>query len=228
MGILKQMKLLHCQYTALSLLSLIIFTLPAYADKIKNPTAVFAGLDKITGRIIAFEVGINETVQFGSLQLTPRVCYSRPSSEAPQTDSFIEVDEINASNEYKRIFSGWVFASSPGLSAIEHPVYDLWLAQCKGGATVIKSAPDPIEELQPSPKPENTVRIKPEDAGKLTLEEKAARDAVRAANRAKTTPLQAAQPTQRFFPTNVPPPKQGGGGDISAPLSLDPASKGGN
>ena len=197
---------------------------PSFADKIKNPTAVFAGLDKITGRIISFEVGISETVQFGSLQLTPRVCYSRPSSEAPQTNSFIEVDEINASNEYKRIFSGWIFASSPGLSAIEHPVYDLWLAECKGGTTIIKTAPETLEPPQAAPKSENTVRIKPEDGGKLSPDEKSARDATRAASKAK------AAPTQRFFPTNVPPPSQGGGGnvDIAPPLSLDPASKGGN
>ncbi|MCA3512668.1 MAG: DUF2155 domain-containing protein, partial [Rhodobacter sp.] len=51
---------------------------PALADKIKNPTAVFSGLDKITGRIISFEAAVDETVQFGSLQLTARVCYSRP------------------------------------------------------------------------------------------------------------------------------------------------------
>ncbi len=200
------------------------FVSPSFADKIKNPTAIFAGLDKITGRIISFEVGISETVQFGSLQLTPRVCYSRPSSEAPQTNSFIEVDEINASNEYKRIFSGWVFAASPGLSAIEHPVYDLWLAECKGGTTIIKTAPDTLEPPVAAPKSENAVRLKPEEGVRLSTEEKAAKDASRAASKAKTAP------TQRFFPTNVPPPSQGGGGnvDIAPPMSLDPASKGGN
>ncbi len=192
-----------------------------WADKIKNPTAVYAGLDKITGRIIAFEVGIDETVQFGSLQLTPRVCYSRPSTEAPQTNSFIEVDEINANNEYKRIFSGWVFASSPGLSAIEHPVYDLWLSECKGGTTIIKTAPEVVEAAPLPPKAENAPRVNPLEGGKLSPEEKAAREA-------KTG--RAGAPSQRFFPTNVPPPQQGGGGgrDLPPPLSLDPAAKGGN
>ena len=114
----------------------------ALADKIKNPTAIFAGLDKITGRIISFEVNVDETVQFGSLQLTPRVCYSRPNYEAPQTTSFIEVDEIGATKEEaKRIFTGWMFASSPGLSAIDHAVYDIWLTECKGGTDVIKTPP---------------------------------------------------------------------------------------
>ena len=68
----------------------------ARADKISHPIAIFNGLDKITGRIISFEVGINETVQFGALQITPRVCYSRPLTEAPQTDAFAQVDEIVA------------------------------------------------------------------------------------------------------------------------------------
>jgi hypothetical protein len=97
---------------------------PAIADKIKNPTAVFAGLDKITGRIIAFEVEVDETVQFGALQLTPRVCYTRPPTESPQTTTFVEVDEVTLENKYRRIFTGWMFAASPGLHAIEHPIYD--------------------------------------------------------------------------------------------------------
>jgi hypothetical protein len=114
----------------------------ALADKIKHPTAVFAGLDKITGRIISFEVAINETVQFGSLQITPRVCFSRPTTEAPQTDVFAEVDEVNVDKTYQRIFSGWMFADSPGLHGIEHPVYDIWLTDCKGDGPLIHEAPE--------------------------------------------------------------------------------------
>ncbi len=122
---------------------------PALADKISNPTAVFDGLDKITGRIISFEVGINETVQFGSLQITPRVCYSRPLTEAPQTDVFAQVDEIDEKKELKRIFSGWMFADSPGLHAIEHPIFDIWLTACKGGTMVIHETPS-VEASAPS------------------------------------------------------------------------------
>jgi hypothetical protein len=123
----------------------------ALADKIKHPTAIFAGLDKITGRIIAFEVAIDETVQFGSLQITPRACFTRPQTEAPQTDGFIEVDEIITKAEMKRIFSGWMFAASPGLHGVEHPVYDVWLTDCKGGTEVIPSPPDTTAELEPPP-----------------------------------------------------------------------------
>ena len=113
----------------------------ARADKISHPIAVFDGLDKITGRIISFEVGINETVQFGALQITPRVCYSRPLTEAPQTDAFAQVDEIDEEKKLKRIFSGWMFADSPGLHGIEHPIFDIWLTGCKGGTVVIHDAP---------------------------------------------------------------------------------------
>lgn len=99
--------------------------------RLKNPVAEFAGLDKITGRIISFDVYINETVQFGALQVTPKVCYSRPDAEEPKTDTFVEVDEITLDRKIRRIFTGWMFAESPGISAVEHPVYDVWLKSCK-------------------------------------------------------------------------------------------------
>jgi hypothetical protein len=102
-------------------------------ERIENPIAQFSGLDKVTGRIFAFEVKINETVQFGALQVTPRVCYTRPPTEQPETIAFVEVDEITLQNEQKRIFAGWMFAASPGLNAVEHPIYDVWVTDCKGG-----------------------------------------------------------------------------------------------
>lgn len=125
----------------------------ARADAIANPIAVFNGLDKITGRIVAFEVGINETVQFGALQLTPRVCNTRPPTEAPNTTAFLEVDEIGAGGKVERLFTGWVFASSPGLHGIEHPVYDIWLTDCRGGANVSAAPADapPADEAASDP-----------------------------------------------------------------------------
>ncbi len=104
------------------------------AAKIANPKAVFSGLDKITGRITSFDASIGETVQFGALQVTPRVCYTRPPTETPLTDGFVEVDEVTLQGEVRRIFTGWMFAASPGLHAVEHPIYDVWLTDCKGGA----------------------------------------------------------------------------------------------
>jgi hypothetical protein len=102
----------------------------------ENPVAEFAGIDKITGRIISFDVYINETVQFGALQVTPRVCMSSPEDAEPRTDSFVEVDEITLDRKIRRIFSGWMFAESPGLNAVEHAVYDVWLKSCKQSSEV--------------------------------------------------------------------------------------------
>lgn len=105
-------------------------------QRVSNPVAEFAGIDKITGRIIAFDVYVDETVQFGALQVTPRVCYSSPEEEEPKTDSFVEVDEITLDRKIRRIFSGWMFAESPGLNAVEHAVYDVWLKSCKQSSEV--------------------------------------------------------------------------------------------
>lgn len=103
----------------------------AFAARISNPVAVFAGIDKITGRITTFDVYVNETVQYGALQVTPKICYSRDDTEAQKIDGFIEVDEITLDRKIRRIFSGWMFADSPGLNAVEHPIYDVWLTGCK-------------------------------------------------------------------------------------------------
>ncbi len=104
---------------------------PARDPRIANKVAVFSGLDKITGRIITFDVYINETVQFGALQVTPRVCYSREETEQPKTTTFVEVDEITLDRKIRRIFTGWMFADSPGLNAVDHAVYDVWLKSCR-------------------------------------------------------------------------------------------------
>jgi hypothetical protein len=133
---------------------LVIWTLmipgAARADKIKHPVAVFAGLDKITGRTIAFQAKAGEIVQFGTLQITQRACYTRPATEAPQTTTFVEVDEVDAANQLKRIFTGWMFAASPGLHGIEHPIYDIWLTDCKGGEA-LEASPEAPVEVAPAP-----------------------------------------------------------------------------
>ena len=117
------------------------------AQKLANPTAVFSGLDKITGRTITFDVAVNETVQFGALQVTPRVCYTRPPTETPNTDGFVEVNEITLQGEGRRIFTGWMFAASPGLHAVEHPIYDVWLIDCKGRPAAVASDTPPAQPV---------------------------------------------------------------------------------
>jgi hypothetical protein len=130
------------------------------AQKIVNKKASFSGLDKITGRIINFDEDIGETVQFGALRVKTDACYTRPATEAANTDAFVEVDEITLQGEVKRIFSGWMFAASPGLHGVEHPIYDIWLTDCKApDATIVstqpdlpKPAPPPAQKRPPPPK----------------------------------------------------------------------------
>ena len=116
--------------------SLAMMPVSAEAARVENPVAAFSGIDKITGRITNFDVYIGETVQFGALQVTPKVCYSRDDTEAQKVTSFVEVDEITLDRKIRRIFTGWMFADSPGLNAVEHPVYDVWLVECKAKSDV--------------------------------------------------------------------------------------------
>lgn len=190
---------------ASSALALLSAAGPAQADRIRNPTAVFAGLDKITGRIISFEVAIDETVQFGALQLTPRVCWTRPPTEAPQTDAFVEVDEVTVKNEYRRIFTGWMYAASPGLHGVEHAIYDAWLTDCKGGTELVVDPKEP--EAPPPPEEQRKPRTPPRDpnlpppgqqpppppGGRIDVEPP------------RGVPVQPQRPSQRFFPTNPIP-----------------------
>ena len=124
------------------------------AQKIVNKKASFSGLDKITGRIINFDEDIGETVQFGALRVKTDACYTRPATEAANTDAFVEVDEITLQGEVKRIFSGWMYAASPGLHGVEHPIYDIWLTDCKvPDATMVSAQPDPPKPVAPPPPP---------------------------------------------------------------------------
>ncbi|MGO9361124.1 MAG: DUF2155 domain-containing protein [Xanthobacteraceae bacterium] len=133
------------------------------AQKIVNKKAVFSGLDKITGRIINFDVDIGETVQFGALRVKPDACYTRPATEATNTDAFVEVEEITLQGEVKKIFSGWMFAASPGLHGVEHPIYDIWLTDCRGPDQAVATqadapAPAPAPAKPPAPKRQQTAR----------------------------------------------------------------------
>jgi hypothetical protein len=132
--------------------ALVCFASPLAADRIDNQVAVFSALDKVTARIQRLEIPLNETVQFGALAVTARACYSRPPTEPPKTTSFVEVNETQLDGNTKRIFTGWMFAESPGLNAVEHPVFDLWLTEClkpKGGVAATKPT-DPAAARKPA------------------------------------------------------------------------------
>lgn len=132
-----RLRLLSRLLSALVLFGLALVAAPAHAQPMAHPVATLAGLDKITGRITRFDVYIDETVLFGALEITPRACYDRPATDTLQrTSAFLEVDQRSLDGTAKRIFTGWMFADSPALNAVDHPVYDVWLIECKTSTNV--------------------------------------------------------------------------------------------
>lgn len=89
------------------------------------------GLDKITARITTFDAPVDETVRFGTLEILARACEKRPPEEPPEVTVFLEIAEIKPGEPPTPLFTGWMFASSPAVSALEHPVYDVWAIDCK-------------------------------------------------------------------------------------------------
>lgn len=127
---------MNARKTTLSILVAFVASLAfgassARAERISNAVAVFAALDKVTGRVSPLEIKMGQTVAFGALKVTARACYTRPPTENPLTSAFIEVDELLLDGSAKRIFTGWTFAESPGIHAVEHPTFDVWLTSCK-------------------------------------------------------------------------------------------------
>jgi len=119
------------------------FVLAAAAPAGAETIAVLQGLDKTTARVSTFDAPVGKTVQFGTLNITVRACYKRPPEDPPETAAFLIVDEIRPSNtapEIKHVFSGWMFASSPAVSAMEDPVYDITVLDCKTDATAAPSS----------------------------------------------------------------------------------------
>lgn len=106
---------------------------PAFAEK--YPVAVFAGLDKIAATVTAFEAPLNKPVRYGSLEIVVYACHKKPPEELPQTSVYLEVRSVSIETQQvdpAPIFKGWMFAESPGLNGLEHPVYDIWPKTCKG------------------------------------------------------------------------------------------------
>lgn len=107
----------------------------------ETKVAVFSGLDKITAEIVKIEAPVDEPAQFGTLQILVRTCNKRPPEETPETTAFVEISEQRANRESAEpVFTGWMFASSPGLNALEHPVYDVWLTNCRISAEEVSPA----------------------------------------------------------------------------------------
>ena len=137
---------------ALGAAALLALATPAHA--VQTDEAVLQGLDKITARVSTIKVGVGETVNFGSLQITLKACDKHPPEETPESAAFLQVVEQKPGEQPVMRFSGWMFASSPALSAMEHPVYDLWVLDCdnKDGTPAETPAQQaPAEGQQPAP-----------------------------------------------------------------------------
>jgi hypothetical protein len=104
------------------------------AETISEPVALLQGLDKITARVSKFEAPVGIPVRFGTLSIRVRDCEKNPPEEAPESAAFLEIDEVRPGEVNLRVFSGWMFASSPALSALEHPVYDVNVLDCRAAS----------------------------------------------------------------------------------------------
>jgi hypothetical protein len=122
------------------------------------------GLDKITGRSTDIVAPIGKPVSFATLTIIARTCYSTPQSETPQTAAFVQIDDHRPDQPQKRVFSGWMYASSPGLNGVDHPLYDVWAITCRtsapGSAPLVSSTapvkvapPDSSDKQAPIPVP---------------------------------------------------------------------------
>jgi hypothetical protein len=142
--------------------SILIAAAPAFA--VPMDTVVLQGLDKITARVSTIKVPVGQTVTFGALQITARACDKHPPEEAPEAAAFLEVVEVEPDEKPVQRFTGWMFASSPALSALEHPVYDLVVLDCvnANGAPAEDDAPTPDQA------PASGDKAKPADKTKQT------------------------------------------------------------
>jgi hypothetical protein len=107
----------------------------APAGAVPMPVAKLQGLDKITARVSTIEATVGQPVVFGALQITVRACDKRPPEETPESAAYLEIVERKVNEEPKPVFSGWMFASSPAVSALEHPIYDIWVLDCMSSSS---------------------------------------------------------------------------------------------
>ncbi|HJN61582.1 MAG TPA: DUF2155 domain-containing protein [Alphaproteobacteria bacterium] len=96
----------------------------------ERTAVVLQGLDKVTARISEFTAELGVPTRFGTLEITARACHKKPPEEPPESAAFLEIREKQRGQPVQSLFSGWMFASTPGLSALQHPVYDVWVLDC--------------------------------------------------------------------------------------------------
>lgn len=122
--------------SAFAALVAVIVVVPGPVAAITGQLVVLQGLDKVTARISTFEAPVDQPVRFGVLEITARSCDRTPPEEPPESAAFLEIREVRRDEGLSiDLFSGWMFASSPALSALEHPIYDVWVLECKISST---------------------------------------------------------------------------------------------
>ena len=133
---------------ALVLLScLLAGTARADGPSVPNNKAEMQGLDKVTARVVRIEVTLDKPVRFNTLQITLKACFTSPPTETPEAAAFVEIDDLDQDRQ-ERIFSGWMYASSPSLHALEHPVYDVWVTGC---ADPLTGPDEVVPDVLPDP-----------------------------------------------------------------------------
>jgi hypothetical protein len=126
------------------------------------------GLDKITGRPTNIAAPIGKPVHFATLTITARFCYSTPPSETPETTAFVQIEDHRPDQPAKRVFSGWMYGSSPGLNAVEHPLYDVWVISCNNApaqAVASNNSTAPTKVKAPDSSDKEGIQALPEGAG---------------------------------------------------------------
>ena len=126
------------------------------------------GLDKITGRPTSITAPIGKPVHFATLTITARFCYSTPASETPETAAFVQIEDHRPDQSARRIFSGWMYGSSPGLNAVEHPLYDVWVISCNNApaaAVAANTSTAPVKVAAPDSSDKEGLQALPEGAG---------------------------------------------------------------
>ncbi|HTZ34727.1 MAG TPA: DUF2155 domain-containing protein [Stellaceae bacterium] len=121
----------------------------AAAAMISQPIAILQGLDKISARVSQIEAPVGSAVHFGTLSILVRDCEQNRPEDAPENAAFIQIYETPPGEATQRLFSGWMFASSPALSGLEHPVYDVTLLGCKAASAAAPAAPAPPAPASP-------------------------------------------------------------------------------
>lgn len=119
----------------IGLMAGIFAAFPLTASSEPHNGIVLQGLDKVTARVSTLEAPVGEFIRFGNLEIVARTCDKRPPEETPESAAFLDIVEVKPGETPRDVFRGWMFASSPGLNSMEHPVYDVWVLDCKNIAS---------------------------------------------------------------------------------------------